>query len=189
MTAWGHRRAWRGIARERGAVALEFALVLPVLVMLLLGVTTMGLTYSHHLALTNAVREGARIGAALPYDPASPGTWATSVQTRVIETYFDAGGVDPSQVCVQLTDAGGTAISGAQTASVTSGSCGTAPSTPTALPSATPSPGPATSNCAVKVWARQPQTVILGVLPNLPITIGASSVALYGRTVGSCVTP
>ena len=52
-----------GHADERGAVAVEFALVLPLLVMLLLGIATTGLSYTHAIGVTNAVREGARFGA------------------------------------------------------------------------------------------------------------------------------
>ncbi len=71
-----HGDRTRGRARldERGAVAVEFALVLPVLVMLLLGITTAGLSYSHAIGLTNAVREGSRFGATtLATTPDGPG--------------------------------------------------------------------------------------------------------------------
>ena len=40
--------------REQGVVAVEFALVLPILIMLVFGVATLGLTYSDHLAITNS---------------------------------------------------------------------------------------------------------------------------------------
>jgi Flp pilus assembly protein TadG len=45
---------------ERGAVAVEFALVLPILMMILLGIVEFGLSYSAQLTITNAAREGAR---------------------------------------------------------------------------------------------------------------------------------
>ena len=41
----------------------EFALVLPLLVVLLFGIIQFGLTFNHYLALTDAVRAGARKGA------------------------------------------------------------------------------------------------------------------------------
>jgi Flp pilus assembly protein TadG len=45
---------------------VEFALVFPVLMMLLLGMITGGFAYNQKLAITNGVREGSRYGATLP---------------------------------------------------------------------------------------------------------------------------
>ena len=45
---------------DRGAVAVEFALVLPVLVLLLFGIIEFGRGYNAKIELTGAVREGAR---------------------------------------------------------------------------------------------------------------------------------
>lgn len=47
-------------ATERGAVAVEFAILAPVLVMLLLGIMEFGRAYSVQISLTNAAREGVR---------------------------------------------------------------------------------------------------------------------------------
>ncbi len=58
----------RGIVRHRarrdeGAAALEFAIVLPVLLLLLLGMIEFGYAYQAQLAVTHAAREGARFAA------------------------------------------------------------------------------------------------------------------------------
>ena len=45
---------------ERGAAALEFALVLPILIMLVFGIIEFGRGYHAKVELTGAVREGAR---------------------------------------------------------------------------------------------------------------------------------
>ena len=45
---------------ERGAVAVEFALLAPVLIMLLLGIMEFGRAYNVQVSLTNAAREGVR---------------------------------------------------------------------------------------------------------------------------------
>ncbi len=45
---------------ERGAAAIEFALVLPVLIMLVFGIIEFGRGYHAKVELTGAVREGAR---------------------------------------------------------------------------------------------------------------------------------
>ncbi|HZB35682.1 MAG TPA: TadE/TadG family type IV pilus assembly protein [Gaiellaceae bacterium] len=51
----------------------EFALVLPLLVMLLFGIIQFGVTFNHYLALTDAVRAGARKAAVSRHerDPVS----------------------------------------------------------------------------------------------------------------------
>lgn len=47
-------------ASERGAVAVELALLAPVLIMLLLGIMEFGRAYNVQISLTNAAREGVR---------------------------------------------------------------------------------------------------------------------------------
>ena len=51
---------------QRGAAAVEFAIVLPILLLLFAGVTEFGIMYYNKQVLTNASREGARAGV----DPA-----------------------------------------------------------------------------------------------------------------------
>jgi Flp pilus assembly protein TadG len=55
-----HSRRQSGRASERGAAALEFALVLPLLVMLVFGIITFGRAYQAKVELASGVREGAR---------------------------------------------------------------------------------------------------------------------------------
>ena len=49
--------------KERGAVAVEFALVAPVLVMLLLGIMEFGRAYNAQVTISSAAREGVRVMA------------------------------------------------------------------------------------------------------------------------------
>ncbi len=51
------RRSWRD---QRGAVAVEFALIVPVLAMLVFAIIEFGRGYNASVELTGAVREGAR---------------------------------------------------------------------------------------------------------------------------------
>ena len=80
--------------------------------MMLLGVATTGLAYSHALGVTNAVREGARFGATA--NAGVPATWSNDTISRVRATQFD----DPSgktAICVQLwrvAPSGGTQVAG-----------------------------------------------------------------------------
>jgi TadE-like protein len=60
---------------------VEFALVLPILLMLLLGVIQFGIAFNNYLAVTDAVRAGARQGAVARYLP--PSDRCSSVESRV----------------------------------------------------------------------------------------------------------
>lgn len=53
---------------QRGAALLEFSLVLPVLLVLMLGIVTTGSALNRTNSLNNAARESARYGATLPAD-------------------------------------------------------------------------------------------------------------------------
>jgi Flp pilus assembly protein TadG len=58
------KRSWRPSARDhRGAVAVEFALIFPILVLLVLGIIEFGAGFHAWDATQNAAREGARLGA------------------------------------------------------------------------------------------------------------------------------
>ena len=53
------RRSVRG---ERGQTMTEFAVILPILLMLILGIAQLGIAFNNYLSLTDAVRAGARYG-------------------------------------------------------------------------------------------------------------------------------
>ena len=55
-------RKQQGNSDQKGAAALEFAIVLPILVLLLFGIIEWGLLLFNQQVLTNASREGARAG-------------------------------------------------------------------------------------------------------------------------------
>lgn len=175
---WGLGVAVRR-ADERGAAAVELALIFPLLVSLLFGIIWFGFVYADHIAVSNAVREGARYGAAAD---AANANWASNVATRVGQVYFDAEGAGASvtKVCVRLVDGTtGSPVSGQS--SIPPEGCGTEPAWPP--PAAT---NLATGSCVVKVWASKPRTIHLVVFPDLNLNLGASSVAYYGRTVTAC---
>lgn len=96
LAATARRRA--RARSSRGAAAVEFALILPLLVMLLVGTVTIGLTYSRGIALTDSVREGARFGATA--DASAP-TWATDVISQERAAQGDDAD-SATAICVQL---------------------------------------------------------------------------------------
>jgi Flp pilus assembly protein TadG len=60
-------RLTRGVRRtsdENGASAVEFALLMPVLTLIIFGIISFGIVFAQQLALGNATRQGARFGAA-----------------------------------------------------------------------------------------------------------------------------
>ena len=86
---------------ERGAVAVEFALVLPILAMLMMGIVTFGLAYNDHLALTNAIREASRFGATTLNDS----NWDDAVVDRAQEVYMNGTrNLADGEICVQLLE-------------------------------------------------------------------------------------
>lgn len=70
---------------ERGAELIEFALVFPVLLLVVLGIVDFGFLFQRMEVITNAAREGARIAVLPAYSTAD-------VQARVCN-YVQTGGV------------------------------------------------------------------------------------------------
>jgi Flp pilus assembly protein TadG len=84
--------------RENGQTMVEFALVLPILLMLLLGVIQFGIAFNNYLAVTDAVRAGARQGAVARH--LAPADRCPSVEDRVRES---ADNLDQSKLGVTCT--------------------------------------------------------------------------------------
>jgi len=77
-----NRLRWRS---ERGAELIEFAIVLPILVFLIAGIVDFGMMFRTLEAVTNAAREGARVGVLPGYAP-------VDVQSRV-DAYLASSGL------------------------------------------------------------------------------------------------
>lgn len=156
---------------ERGAVAVEFALVLPLLVMLIFGIVTAGLSYTHSIGLANAVREGARFGAT--GDMASA-TWVGDVIDRTRETQFDDNGATKqTTVCLKVIKDGGGGI-----AWTCDTGAGNAPPEPLDADLPTPDPG----KCVVVVAGSRPFKISLLMVDALESDIVRQSVARYERS-------
>lgn len=79
------RRLFRRRSCEEGAQLIEFALVLPLLLFVLLGIAEFGFMFQRYEVVTNAAREGARLAVL-------PGYSTGDVQARVA-TYLSSGRV------------------------------------------------------------------------------------------------
>lgn len=64
MSARSGQRRSAGIARQRGVAMVEFAIVLPVVLLIMFGVTELGSAMLRYNTLTKSVQDGARHAAA-----------------------------------------------------------------------------------------------------------------------------
>jgi Flp pilus assembly protein TadG len=85
---------------DRGQAVIELALTLPLLLLVVLGIFDFGFMFQRYEIVTNAAREGARVGVL-------PGYSTTDAANRALN-YLDAGG-----------------LGGASITTVASGSCNT----------------------------------------------------------------
>ncbi|WP_404994009.1 TadE/TadG family type IV pilus assembly protein [Cupriavidus pauculus] len=95
--------ASRGNARRRsgGVAAIEFALIFPVLLALILGIVYYGMVLAMQQALTLAAEEGAR--AALRYPlTANGGTLANTIDLRVAAAEQTARSTLPASIAAHL---------------------------------------------------------------------------------------
>lgn len=85
---------------DRGAEIIELAMVTPILMLMMAGIFDFGFLFRSWEVVTNAAREGARVGVLPSYscDDATP----DDVQSRV-DAYMEASGFDdPTSYDVQI---------------------------------------------------------------------------------------
>ncbi len=93
------RLSRRAAAEERGAEIVEFAIVLPVLLMLLIGIIWLGRAYNIYETMTRAAREGARYAGAPTCAKCAGGNQlpgASQVQA-VVDAALSASALDPTK--------------------------------------------------------------------------------------------
>lgn len=83
----------RKLRSEAGASAVEFALLLPLLMMILFGIIEFGLALYRQAILTNASREGARLGIV----QSIPAITTAQINTA-IDNYLTPAGINPGDV-------------------------------------------------------------------------------------------
>ena len=98
----------RGRAGDRGATAVEFALLLPLLLMMVFGLIDFGRALNAQLTLTQAAREGARLaalGAPVPAVTARTQTAAAGLggSVTVTVTSCPAGATQASDAVVHAS--------------------------------------------------------------------------------------
>ena len=92
---------------ERGAAVVEAAFVLPVVIALLFGMLEFGLYFKDNLTVSEAVKDGAHMGAAYAQDPGADYYILQSILHASLNgivqevIVYDAGAVDPSNQSAQ----------------------------------------------------------------------------------------
>ena len=85
-----------GTHNERGQTMVEFTLVLPVLLVVLFGIIQFGITFNNYVALTDAVRAGARTAAVSRLSTTPVADTTSRVKTA-------SGDLNPAKVNVTVT--------------------------------------------------------------------------------------
>src|SRR5579864_1937577 len=98
----------------RGQSLVEFAVLLPLFMLILIGMLEFGLMFNHDLTLQYASREGARVGAALGCgaNNASPGCDSALPNPADVDTYIVAA-------VQRVLEASGSPIDVSQVGSIT----------------------------------------------------------------------
>lgn len=102
------------LAGDKGAAAVEFALLFPVFMAMVLGMITAGASFERWIGITQGAREGARVGATMSL-PASNPTGTGTIDTwlpLIYDSSVRASGLDATNrgfaACVALSEDGTT---------------------------------------------------------------------------------
>jgi hypothetical protein len=102
------------ITSEKGQTAVEFALVLPMLLVLLLGVIQFGVAFNHYLTVTDAARVAARKAIVARLAGGSPAIAEAEQAGRDA-----AGDLNPTQFQIKVTSTDWTTSGSVVTATAT----------------------------------------------------------------------
>jgi Flp pilus assembly protein TadG len=94
----GHLRALR--CDQRGTAVVEFALVAPILFLLVFGILDFGRALNYYNQMTQLAGQGAR-AAAVDNNPDGTGPASgTSIQSQLVNSYADGGLQNGLKVCI-----------------------------------------------------------------------------------------
>lgn len=89
------KRKWlllKSLENQKGQALVEFAIILPILLMLVMGILQFGMMLNSYLTIENAAREGARAGII--------GSSDVEIQNLIIDT---SPSLDPKNLTVSIT--------------------------------------------------------------------------------------
>ncbi|MBS0265744.1 MAG: pilus assembly protein [Planctomycetes bacterium] len=105
MKVTAHQNEMRRRNLRRGAAAIEFAIVLPVLLVALLGMTDFGRFSYTAVAVANAARSGAEYGSMNTCDANNPGPWQAGITQAAVDEFSQMSGFDSSLLTVTVNTA------------------------------------------------------------------------------------
>jgi Flp pilus assembly protein TadG len=88
------KKAIAECSSQKGASAAEFALILPFLVLLLFGIVELGFIFYNKAVITNASREGARVGITFLKAPRLPYADINAAVNNYTSSYLITFGAD-----------------------------------------------------------------------------------------------
>lgn len=100
-----HIRRLRG---DHGAQAVEFAILVPILLLILGGIVGFGFVFNAQITLTQAAREGARLAAICGQDAGCLGGVDTKVQENAGGLTLSAGQISVTSCPAGVADASAT---------------------------------------------------------------------------------
>jgi TadE-like protein len=89
---------------RRGAVAVEFAVVAPILLAIVLGMVELGRAFEAQNLLEVAAREGARFASMDRDDLIGPGESANEKMIQDVKTFLESNGIPADEVTVAVKD-------------------------------------------------------------------------------------
>jgi Flp pilus assembly protein TadG len=92
------RRTWH----RTGATAVELMMALPLLILLCVTSVDFARFAYALLALNNAARVGAEVGATRSYSESNAEAWRQQIENAALEEFSDVGGLDPSKLHVAI---------------------------------------------------------------------------------------
>lgn len=100
MTCWRRHRG------DRGATAVEFAILFPVFMMLAFGTISFGFAFEKWISVTQAAREASRFAATYPMPSGGVSAWLTDVTTVAKEAAGITSSTSQSEyyVCVRFVN-------------------------------------------------------------------------------------
>jgi len=153
---------------ERAAVLVEFALTLPLLMMLILGMFSGGLAYNQKQEMTHAVREGARYAATVPLSTTftNGGTWQDNIRDLIVER--SNGDLTGAQVCVSLVNGSGGSLTVLRTTAAGGAAC---------IPGQAYPISGTDDGRRVQVTATRPALIELGLFGKFTVTLSTDATA------------
>jgi hypothetical protein len=120
-------------SRERGAALVEFALIAPLLILLVFGVIEYGMFFKDYLTVANTTRTGARVGSAA--GSSADADYQILQAVKAAATALPGGTGSIQQISIyKATSAGGGPTATCQTTSSAADKCNTYTSTAFAQP-------------------------------------------------------